>query len=89
MVFEWRVNRPLELSKSREWNFLLPSRSQSLAGLPERFGQLSISIVIQLPPSGQPSWVLAQLMFTFPSQGNVTGQADRTLAFPTKPCLLK
>lgn len=81
MVFEWRATRSLDLSESRKWDILPPSRSQSLAGLPKRFGKLSVSSLVQLPPNGQPGLVLVQPMFTFLSQGNMTSQSGISSSF--------
>ncbi|KAG8139718.1 hypothetical protein E2320_002467 [Naja naja] len=80
-VFEWRAMRPLDFSESRKWGIQPPSRSQNLEGLPKRFGQLSISSLGQHPPGGQPVLILAQLTFTFPSQGNMTAQSGDSSSF--------
>lgn len=49
-----------------EWGFLSPSHSQSLAGLLEQFGQLSMGSAAQPLGTEQPRWALAT--FTFPDQ---------------------
>lgn len=80
-VFEWRATRPLKLREFREWGLPSPSRSHSLSGLLERFGQLSMGSIAQLPPSGQPGWALAQPTFTFPDQGSMTVQSGASASF--------
>lgn len=62
---------PTDLSESWEWGVQPLLRTQTLEVLPKKFGQLSISLS-QHPPASQTIMVLAQPMFTFPSQGNVT-----------------
>lgn len=45
MILEWRSTGPLDLSKSGDWKYQTVARSQTLEGLPERFGQLNLGIV--------------------------------------------
>lgn len=79
-VFEWRI-RPHVLSESKERGLQPPSQSQSLVGFLERFGQLSVGSIAQLPPNGQPGWVSTQPTFTFPDHGGTTIQSGASASF--------
>lgn len=85
-AFKWRETRSHELSESREWGLQSPSQSQSLVGLLERFGQLSMGNITQLPPRRLPGWILTQPMFTFPGQGGMTVWSGVSVLFHLAQC---
>lgn len=70
VILRWRLMGPLDFSELGEWKY--QTRRQTLEGLPEQLGQLSLSINSQSmgrhQKSRQVTVLLGQPTFMFPTQ---------------------
>lgn len=68
-IFEWRATMPADLSEPRECVVQPLLRSQTLEGIPENFGQLSVSSLSQHPPASQAVWSWPNQSSPFQARG--------------------
>lgn len=67
VILKWRSMGPLDLSELGEWKYQTVTHSQTLEGLPEKVGQLSLGSVGQHQPCSQVMVLLGQPTFMFPT----------------------